>query len=213
MKFSLLQGRYNPVIISFIFLSSLIGKPLFASPGGQEHHPVRNHAEDPRIGTIDHWSWTHITVTATATNSGVLTCTNPSTTITASTSASGTTTYSWTGPNGFTATGARVTVSTTGTYTVTGTNSSKTGSASVTVTSDTTPPPVELPDNNGPLTCSNTSVVLILPFSNVTGVTIAWTGPNGFTSTDAFPPVSVPGTYTLTATFTATGCSSSAPTT
>ena len=213
MKLSLLQARYNPAIISFILLSSLIGNPLFASPGEHERHPVRNHAEAPGIETIDHWSWTKITVTATPTNSGVLTCIHPSTTITASTSASGTTTYSWTGPNSFTATGSSITVSTAGTYTVTGTNSGKTGSVSVTVTSNTTPPPSMTADNTGPLTCSNTSVSLILPFGTVTGVSIAWTGPNGYTSTDAFPTVSVPGTYALVVTYTATGCSTSNPTT
>ncbi|MDO6429446.1 T9SS type A sorting domain-containing protein [Flavitalea sp. BT771] len=212
MKLSLLQGRYNPVIISFILLSSLIGKPLLASPGGQEHHPVRNHAQAPGTGTIDHWRWTKITVTATATNSGVLTCTHPSTTITASTSASGTTTYSWTGPNGFTATGASVTVSTAGTYTVTGTNSGKTGSASVTVTSNTAAPPSMEPGNTGPLTCSNPSSTLVMPFGSATGITVSWAGPNGFTSTDAFPAVSVPGTYYLVVTYTATGCSTLNPT-
>ncbi len=214
MNLSLLQGRYNPAIISFILLSSLIGKPkpLFASPGEHERHPVRNHAEAPVIETIAHSSWTTITVTTKPSNSVVLTCANPSATITASTSASGTTTYRWTGPNSFTATGSSITVSTVGTYTVTGTNSGKTGSASCTVTSNKTPPPTMTPGNTGPLTCSNTSASLIMPFGDGTGLTVIWTGPNGFTSTDAFPAVSVPGTYALVATYTATGCSTSNPT-
>ncbi|GGA95547.1 hypothetical protein GCM10011511_18590 [Puia dinghuensis] len=67
--------------------------------------------------------------------------------------------------------------------------------------------------NTGPLTCSNTSVSLLVPFGSDTGITISWTGPNGYTSTDAFPTVSVPGTYAMVVTYTATGCSTSNPTT
>jgi len=202
MKLSLLQGRYNPAIISFILLSSLYVQPLFASPGEHERHSVE---------TIDHSSWTKITVTVTPANP-VLTCTHPSTTITAHTSASGTTTYSWTGPNSFTATGSSITVSAVGTYTVTGTNSGKTGSASATVTSNTAVPPPMSPGNTGPLTCSNTSALLVPPFGSDTGISVIWAGPNGFTSTDAFPTVSVPGAYALVVTYTATGCSTSNPT-
>jgi len=195
MKVSLLRKRHNLAILSFILFSSLPGKPLFARSGEYELAPT-----------------THITVTASASNSGVLTCTHLSTTITASTTASGTTTYSWTGPNGFTATGASITVSTVGTYTVTGTNSSKTGSASVTVTSNKTAPPVLTPGNTGPLTCSNPSASLVMPFGSLTDVTVSWGGPNGFTSTDAFPVVSVPGTYNLVITYNASGCFSLSPT-
>ena len=207
----LLLKRYNIAIISFILLSSLIGKPLFASPGDHEAN-INGVTSDP--GPIGWYvNTTHITVTASASNSGVVTCTNPSTTITASTTASGTTTYSWTGPNSFTAVGSSITVSTAGTYTVTGSNSGKTGSASVTVTSDTAAPPTMMADNTGPLTCTNTSSTLILPFGSATGITVTWIGPNGFNSTDAFPIVSVPGTYYLKVTYTATGCTTLNPTT
>jgi len=198
MKLSLLRKRYNLAIISFVLLSSLLGQPLFARPG--EHGNGNN--------------FTKITVSVNNRNgsNGVLTCAFPSTTLTASTTASGTTTYTWAGPNNFTATGSSVTVSTAGTYTVTGTNSGKTGSASVTVTSNTTPPPTLEPGNTGPLTCANPSVMLVMPFGSITGVTVSWAGPNGYTSTDAFPIVSVPGTYNLVVTYTATGCSSLSPT-
>jgi len=199
MKLSLLRKRYNLAIISFVLLSSLLGQPLFARPG--EHGNDNN--------------FTKITVRVISSNNtgGVLTCTSPSTNLTASTSASGTTTYSWTGPNSFTATGSSVTVNTAGTYTVTGTNSGKTGSASITVTSNTTPPPMLEPGNTGPLTCANPSVMLVMPFGSITGVTVSWAGPNGYTSTDAFPVVSVPGTYNLVVTYTATGCFTASPTT
>ena len=149
-----------------------------------------------------------ISVSATGTNSGVLTCSNPSTTLTASTTASGTTTYSWTGPSGFTATGASVTATTAGTYNVTGTNSAGTGTASVVVTGTTTPPANVIAVNNGPQTCSNVAV-LLTGSSATSGTTFAWSGPNGFTATGAttnLTSLGQNGTYTLTATNPANGC-------
>jgi len=68
------------------------------------------------------------------------------------------------------------------------------------------------PGNTGPLTCATPTCSLVMPFGDGTGLSVIWTGPNGFTSTDAFPAVSVPGTYALVATYTATGCSTSNPT-
>ncbi|HLZ85720.1 MAG TPA: hypothetical protein VKQ52_00715, partial [Puia sp.] len=139
-----------------------------------------------------------ITVSAAASNSGVLTCTNPSTTLTASTTASGTTTYSWTGPNSFTATGASVTATAAGTYTVTGTNSAGTGTASVTVTSNTAAPAGVTATASGSLTCATNSVTLT-GSSTTAGTTFAWTGPSGFTATGATATATAAGTYTLTA--------------
>ena len=146
-----------------------------------------------------------ITVTATPTNSGVLTCTNPTTTITAGTTASGTTTYSWTGPNGYTTTGSSITVSTAGTYTATGTNPAGTGSASVTVTANNTAPDVTA--TGGALGCATSTI--ISANSSVSGVTYSWTGPNGFTSPAQSPTVTAAGTYTVTVTNPTTGCTAS----
>jgi hypothetical protein len=148
-----------------------------------------------------------ITVSATAGNSGVLTCANPSTTLSASTTATGTTTYSWTGPSGFTATGASVTATTAGTYTVTGTNSAGTGTATVAVTSNTTPPAGVTATASGTLTCSTTAVTLT-GSSTTSGATFAWTGPNSFSATGATTTAHMAGTYTLTATNPTTGCTS-----
>ena len=148
---------------------------------------------------------TGITVTANPTNSGILTCAHPTTTITASTTASGTTTYSWTGPNGYTATGSSITVSTAGTYTATGTNSAGTGSASVSVTANNSAPDVTA--TGGALGCA--SSITISANSSVSGVTYSWTGPNSFTSSAQSPTVTAAGTYTVTVTNPATGCTSS----
>jgi hypothetical protein len=150
-----------------------------------------------------------LTVTASATNSGVLSCTNPSTTLSESVSPSGTNTYSWTGPNGFSSTAASPVVSTAGTYTVTVTNSSGTGSGSVTVTSNTTPPAGVTATASGSLTCSRTSVTLT-GSSTTSGATFSWTGPSGFTATGATATATAAGTYILTATNPATGCTATA---
>lgn len=149
---------------------------------------------------------TGITVSANPTNSGILTCLHPSTTITASTTATGTTTYSWSGPNGYTATGSSITVSTAGTYTVTGANSAGTGSASVTVTTNNAAP--DLTATGGALGCATSAT--ISASSSVAGVTYNWTGPNNFTSAAASPTVTVAGIYTVTVTNPTTGCTASA---
>ncbi|WP_188932655.1 T9SS type A sorting domain-containing protein [Puia dinghuensis] len=149
-----------------------------------------------------------ISVSASASNSGVLTCTNPSTTLTASTTASGTTTYSWTGPNSFSATGASVTATTAGTYTVTGTNSAGTGTATVNVTSNTAAPGSLTATASGSLSCSVTGVTLT-GSSSESDATYAWTGPNSYSNTGASVTANMAGTYTLTATNPTTGCTSS----
>ncbi|RFM34021.1 hypothetical protein DXN04_12025, partial [Chitinophaga silvisoli] len=147
---------------------------------------------------------TGITVTATAANSGVLTCSSPSLTLSASSSASSTT-YSWTGPNGFTSTSQNPTVSTAGTYTVTGTSSAGTGTASVTVTENKTPP--DLTATGGSLACA--SSVVLSASSSLANATYSWTGPSGFTSTLQQPTVSTAGDYTVTVTNPANGCKTS----
>ncbi len=157
---------------------------------------------------------TGITVSASASNSGVLTCTNPSTTLTASTTATGTTTYSWTGPNSFTSTSATPVVSTAGTYTVTATNAAGTATASVTVTANNSAPGAAVSDNpaSALLTCSTTSIALT-GSSSTSGTTFTWTGPNSFTASGATATATAPGTYTVTATNPSTGCTSTATTT
>ena len=111
MKSVLLNERYSVAIISFILFSSLIGKPVLSSPGDRAS----------------------ISVSISTTNAGVLTCTHPSTTLTASMTASGSTTYSWTGPNGFADPEQTADVTDSGTYTVLVTNPANSCSATATV--------------------------------------------------------------------------------
>lgn len=144
-----------------------------------------------------------ISVTASA-NRTTLTCTNTTATLTASSSESGVT-YSWTGPNSFTSTSQSPVVSTAGVYTVTATSANGTGSASVTITENKTPPDVTA--TGGSLACA--SSVTLSASSSVSGVTYSWTGPNSFTSTSRTPVVSTAGTYTVTVTNPANGCTSS----
>jgi hypothetical protein len=143
-----------------------------------------------------------ITATAAAANGGILTCSSPSLGLSATATGSGTTTWSWTGPNGYTSTLQNPTVTAAGTYTVVATNSTGTGSASVTVTENKTAPVITA--TGGALACG--SCVSISAASNVSGATYSWSGPS-FTSTSQNPTVCTAGTYTVTVTNPANGCS------
>ena len=159
-----------------------------------------------------------ITVTPSATNSGVLTCTNPSTTLSATSSTTGLA-YFWTGPGiSNTNTNATVNVTVPGTYTLivtTGTPPATTlwGTNTITITTNKTPPALVTATNTGPLTCGTTSVTLN-GTSSTSGATFSWTGP-GITgsSAGAGVAVTVPGTYTVTATNPTNGCTATAQTT
>ena len=133
---------------------------------------------------------------ATATG-GQLTCSTTSVQLAVSTNASQPS-FMWSGPNGFTSALQNPTVSVAGTYQVVVTNGSNGCSAttSATVSQNTTPPNVTA-TAQASLTCSSTSVVLS-GSSNANNY--AWTGPNGFSSSQQNPTVSVAGIYTLSST-------------
>jgi hypothetical protein len=145
-----------------------------------------------------------ITVSASAGNGGVLTCTNASLSLTASSIASGVT-YSWTGPNNFSSTAQNPAVTVAGTYTVVATNTSGSGSASVTVTENKAAPTVTA--TGGVLGCA-TSVNLNAT-SSVGNSLYSWSGPGSFSSTAQNPSVSTAGTYTVVVTNPANGCTTS----
>lgn len=122
----------------------------------------------------------------------ILTCTNPSATLTAS----GANTYAWTGTGGFTSNTAAATINNVGTYVVTATGTNAcTASASVVITENKTVPTVSVTPTSAILTCINPMTTLTASGGN----TYSWTGPSGFTSTSATPTVSAGGTYIVTA--------------
>ena len=146
------------------------------------------------------------TVTVTPT-SAVLTCLNPTTTITAS----GASTYAWSGTGGFTATTASASITAGGTYTVIGTNANGcTASASVIITENKVLPTVSI---------TGTATVCTGETLNLTATgngTYVWIGPNAFNATTA--AISLPnavvaysGTYTVTVT-NVNGCTATATT-
>ncbi|SFE06872.1 hypothetical protein SAMN05518672_104360 [Chitinophaga sp. CF118] len=140
-------------------------------------------------------------VTLTTAVSRTVTCANSAQiTVTPSSTVSS---YSWTGPNGFTSTLQNPTVTAGGQYIVTATlPSGCTVSAPVTVAEDKAAP--DLSASGGSLGCQ-TSIV-INASTSVASPQYSWSGPNGFTSTLKSPTVNTAGTYTVTVTNPANGC-------
>ena len=153
-----------------------------------------------------------VVATSSVPANGLLTCSNTSVVLSCSSSTTGVT-YSWSGPIGYTASGMSATVTTPGNYTVTVTNPSNgcfTSATAAAVTQNTNVPEAVNTSVADKLTCRTTSVK-ISGGSTTTGVTYAWSGPGGFTSTSKETYVSVGGVYTLTATDPSNGCSFSRP--
>jgi len=127
-------------------------------------------------------------------------------------------TYAWTGPNGFTSTQqnptrANATTSDAGTYSVTVTVSGCSSAAGTTNVAVNPVPATPTASNGGPY-CEGATISLSTP--TVASATYAWTGPNGFTSTDQNPTRTNAtsadgGTYSVTV--TVNGCPSAAGTT
>jgi|GEM_PF-2703459 len=117
--------------------------------------------------------------------------------------------YSWSGPNGVAGSSRGIYISTPGTYTVTITDPTTgcTSSNSVEVIEDRDAPEASA-TNDGPLTCSNTSVDLTAT-STTSNVNYEWS--NGATTADT--AVTDPGVYTVTVTDPSNGCTSMAETT
>ncbi|MBS1582814.1 MAG: SBBP repeat-containing protein, partial [Bacteroidetes bacterium] len=116
-------------------------------------------------------------------------------------------TFAWTGPNGFTSSEEDPMVSAPGTYvlTVTAANGC-TNTANAQVGQNIAVPNASA--QGGTVTCAAPSVMLN-GGSTTPNVTFAWTGPNGFTSSDEDPTASAPGTYVLTVT-APNGCTNTA---
>jgi hypothetical protein len=115
--------------------------------------------------------------------------------------------YAWTGPNGFTASGPGPTVNTAGDYIlqVTDPASGCQASATVTVIQDIAAPASVTANPSSVLTCAQTSVTMT-GNSTTSGVSYAWSGPNGFSSALRVATTPAPGAYTLTVTNPVNGC-------
>ncbi len=107
--------------------------------------------------------------------------------------------YAWSGPAGFSSNEQNPEVGATGTYnlTVTDNENGCTTTTSATVSANTTPPTAEA--DGGTITCAASSVTLS-GNSPTGGVTYSWTGPNSFSSNEQNPSVAETGTYTLAVT-------------
>ncbi|MEZ4965259.1 MAG: gliding motility-associated C-terminal domain-containing protein [Saprospiraceae bacterium] len=107
-------------------------------------------------------------------------------------------------------TGNSLTVTQAGTYVLTVTASAGgnlcTSTDTIVVTGNTAMPTITA--TNGTIGCGGATTVLNST-TNASNPTFAWTGPNGFTSTDQNPTVSASGTYTVVVTDNSTGCTNS----
>ncbi|MDF7819438.1 hypothetical protein P1X15_17605 [Runella sp. MFBS21] len=144
-------------------------------------------------------------------NGGVLTCTTTSLQLSPTTSPVNGLTYVWSGPGvPANTTTKNYTTSTAGTFTVTATNPANgcTASDTAIVSSNTTKPTVTV--NGGVLTCTTTSLQLSPTTNPVNGLTYVWSGPGvpANTTTKNYT-TSTAGTFTVTATDPANGCTAS----
>ncbi len=116
-------------------------------------------------------------------------------------------TYTWANANGKISTDQEIAVTEAGTYELTVTNENGcTTSETFTVNAQTDLPAFEVKAND--LTCATPTSELKVIYSG-TDLNFAWTGPEGFTSTEATPTVSTAGTYEVLVS-NENGCSSTA---
>ncbi|MBL6449432.1 gliding motility-associated C-terminal domain-containing protein [Fulvivirga sp. 29W222] len=118
--------------------------------------------------------------------------------------------YSWTGPNGFTSTGEDISALEDGTYdiTVTDTNTGCTATTSIVVNAASSSIIITTDNvvDNTNCTAPFNGAIDITVGGSAGPFTFAWTGPNGFTSTNEDIAVLEDGTYDITVTDTNTGC-------
>lgn len=144
---------------------------------------------------------------------GVITCMQPTVTLSSAGSSSGPCfEYLWNGPNGFMSNDANPTVQLAGTYSliVTNTCNGCTSSASAAVTENTAPPILFLGDDWDTLHC-NKQVVEIEVTQFPVGSTLVWSTQNGvieYGQNNAICGVSKNGTYSIQVTDPSNGCTS-----
>ncbi len=141
-----------------------------------------------------------------------ITCIQNTTTLLGSGSNGSNFTYLWTASNGGNiSAGANTltpTVNATGTYTlkVTNTTNGCTNASATSVTGTAAP---VLSTASGTVTCVAPTVTLTTT-TNAANPGFAWTGPNGYSSTQQSPVVNVAGAYNLVVTDSVSGCTSTA---
>ena len=119
--------------------------------------------------------------------------------------------FTWIGVGGISGSvSPEITVTVSGTYTVLVVNPVNGCANTTTATvADLNAPNISA--KGGTIFCPQTSLKLSLSLSgNTANSTLAWTGPNGFSSGTAEPLVSTPGVYTVVVANTASGCSNTA---
>jgi hypothetical protein len=137
-------------------------------------------------------------------------CQGSSTSLTATvTGGLGTPTFSWTGPNSFTATTQQINVSVAGTYTVTVTTSVGCKATTSAVLTVNPKPAATISPPSARICAGSTQAFTVTPTGGTTPYTIRWTGPNNFSSSNATITVGVTGIYTANIT-DAKGCTTSA---
>ncbi|MCB9332431.1 MAG: T9SS type A sorting domain-containing protein [Lewinellaceae bacterium] len=143
-----------------------------------------------------------------------LTCNQPTATLNGAGSSAGPTfSYLWTASNGGNIVSGATTltplVDAAGLYTLVVTNATNgcTSSDNTTVTQGTQPPTAMTSGDT--LTCTMATGIVSVS-TNASQPQFNWAGPNGFTSTEQNPAVTIIGTYTVTITDQASGCTNTA---
>lgn len=170
----------------------------------------------PYLGTPDvgayEFQTTPLSVSISASNSGTLTCANPSLLLTASITNGSSVTYTFQGAglSGTPTSSSTTSVSAVGTYTVTAQSAEGcTASATITVSSNTATPGVSLTvSNNGVLLCS-TPVLTLSASSPTIGTSFSFAGPVITNTAPSAISLNGQGTYSVTATNPVNGCISS----
>jgi hypothetical protein len=142
-----------------------------------------------------------------------ITCAHPSVSLTGGSATSGVK-YNWTGPSGFIDSNQTTTVTVAGVYTLTVTDPAN-GCVTVlpgTVTKNVSVP-VGLAASASDIISCFTPVIDLQGVSTTPGATFHWAGPNGYTADTAIAETSTPGSYLLTVTNPANGCTASTGTT
>lgn len=147
---------------------------------------------------------------------GTITCASPNATLAGNSTTPGAA-FSWTSPSGTVIPQQNPTVAAAGTYTLTVTAPNGCTKTATAVVAENTTPPMAVANANGVLNC-NAASVLLSGSGSSTGaqVVYAWTTTNGQITageTSLTPTVNEPGTYTLTVTNNANGCTNTASTT